>query len=293
MASSAYLRLLIFLQAILIPACVSSSPAIRVMYSAYKLNKQGDYIQPRHTPFPIWNQYIVPCLILSAASWSAYRFLRRQVRWSGIPISLKIFQNFFVIHKVKGFGVANKTEVDFFLEFSCFFDDAMYVGNLTSGSSAFSKSSLNIWKFLVQVLLKPSLENSEHYFSRVYCAMLSCPVISPWILDCQASLSMGILQERILEWVVCPPTRDLPSSGTEPRSPSLQEDFLPSEPPGKPKNTGMGSLLFLQWIFLSQDSNQGLLHCRQILYQLIYQGNLIYGLSFIKIKIQWFHIFVL
>ena len=90
-ASSAYLRLLIYLLAILIPACASSSPAFHMMYSAYKLNKQSDNIQPCCTPFPIWNQSIVPCPVLTATSWPAYRFLRRQVRWSGIPISWRIF----------------------------------------------------------------------------------------------------------------------------------------------------------------------------------------------------------
>ena len=134
-----------------------------MMYSAYKLNKQGDNIQPWCTPFPIWNQTVVPCPVLTFAYWSAYRFLRRQVRWSGIPISWRIFQ-FVVIYTVKRFGIVNKAEVDVFLEFSCFFFDPMNVGNLLSGSSAFSKSSLNIWKFMVHVLLKPGLENFEHYF---------------------------------------------------------------------------------------------------------------------------------
>ena len=78
--SSAYLRLLIFLQAILIPTCASSSPVFLMMYSAYKLNKQGDNIQPWRTPFPIWNQAVVPCPVLTVASWPAYRFLKRQVR---------------------------------------------------------------------------------------------------------------------------------------------------------------------------------------------------------------------
>ena len=72
-----------------------------------------------------------------------------------------------MIYTVKGFGIVNKTAVDFFLELSCFFDDSTDVGNLISGSSAFSKSSLNIWKFTVHVLLKPGLENSEHYFAIV------------------------------------------------------------------------------------------------------------------------------
>ena len=90
----------------------------------------------------------------------------RQVKWSGIPNSLRIFQ-FVVIHTVKGFGVVNEAEVDIILEFSCFFYDPMDVGNLISGSLAFSKSSLNIWKFSVHVLLKPSLENFEHYFASI------------------------------------------------------------------------------------------------------------------------------
>ena len=91
--SSAYLRLLIFLPAILIPACVSSRPAFLMMYSAYKLNKQGDNIQPWRTPFPIWKQSVVPCPVLTVASWPAYRFLKRQVRWSCIPIFFRIFHS--------------------------------------------------------------------------------------------------------------------------------------------------------------------------------------------------------
>ena len=83
--SSAYLRLLIFLPAILIPACASSSWAFLMMCSAYKLNKQSDNIQPWRTPFPIWNQSVVPCPVLTFASWPAYRFLKRQVRWLGFP----------------------------------------------------------------------------------------------------------------------------------------------------------------------------------------------------------------
>ena len=72
-----------------------------------------------------------------------------------------------MIHTVKGFGVVNKAEVDVFLELSCFFDDLTNVGNLITGSSAFSKTSLNIWKFTVHVLLKPGLENFEYYFASV------------------------------------------------------------------------------------------------------------------------------
>jgi len=81
---------------------------------------------------------------------------------------LKNFPQFVVIHTVKGFGIVNKEEMYLFLELSCFFDDPMDVGNLISGSSAFSKSSLNTWKFLVHVLLKPRLENFEHYFASMW-----------------------------------------------------------------------------------------------------------------------------
>ena len=87
-----------------------------------------------------------------------------QVVWYG-----HFFQNFpqfVVVHTVKGFNIVSKAEVDVFLELSCFFDDPADVGNLISGS-AFSKSSLNIWKFMVHVLLKPGLENFEHYFTSI------------------------------------------------------------------------------------------------------------------------------
>ena len=79
-----------------------------------------------------------------------------------------LFQNFpqcIVSHTVKGFGIVNKAEIDVFLQLSCFFHDPVDVGNLISGSSAFSKTSLNIWKFTVHVLLKPGLENFEYYFT--------------------------------------------------------------------------------------------------------------------------------
>ena len=81
-----------------------------------------------------------------------------------------LFQNFpqfIVIHTVKGFGIVNKAEIDVFLELSCIFHDPVDVGNLNSGSSAFSKTSLNIWNFMVHVLLKPGLEDFEHYFASV------------------------------------------------------------------------------------------------------------------------------
>ena len=90
-----------------------------------------------------------------------------------------LFQNFpqfLMIHTIKGFGIVNKAEVDVFLELSCFFNDPTDVGNLISGSSEFSKSSLNIWKFMVHVLLKPGLKNFEHYFTSVWDDC-SCEVV--------------------------------------------------------------------------------------------------------------------
>ena len=101
--SSVYLRLLIFLPAILIPAIALSSGEFCTIYSAYMLNKQGDNIQPGWNPLLILNQSIVLCPVLTTVSWPAYRFLWRQVRWSDSPISLRIFQ-FAVIHTVKGFS---------------------------------------------------------------------------------------------------------------------------------------------------------------------------------------------
>ena len=80
---------------------------------------------------------------------------------------LKNFPQFVVIHTVEGFSIVNKAEIDVFLELTCFFHNPADVGNLMSGSSAFSKTNLNIWKFTVHVLLKPGLENFEHYFTSV------------------------------------------------------------------------------------------------------------------------------
>ena len=173
LVSSAYLRLLIFLPAILIPAYASSSLAFCMMYSAYRLNKQGDNTQPWCTPFLIWNQYVVPCTVLTAASWPAYRFLKRQVRWSGIPVSWRI-STVCCDPQSQRLWLVNKADV--FLEHSCFFDDPTDVDNLTFNFSAFSKSILNIWKLLVLILLKGNLEKLEHYFARVWdecnCALV-------------------------------------------------------------------------------------------------------------------------
>ena len=110
-----------------------------------------------------------------------------------------------------------------------------------------------------------------------YCAVLTHSVVSdsatPWTVACQAPLSMEFSSQEYWSGLPCPPLGDLPNPGIEPRSPTLQADSLPSELSAKPKNTGLGTLSLLQGIFLTQKLNQGLLHCRQILYQLICQGS--------------------
>ena len=160
-------------------------------------------MQAWHTPFPIWNQSVVPCSVLTVASWPAYRFLKRQVRWSGIPISSRIFQ-FIVIHTVKSFGIVNKAEIEVVQEFSCFFDNLAEVDNLISGSSAFSKTRLNTWKFTVHVLLKSGLENFKHYFTRVWDEC-NCAVV--WAFFGTAFLCISVFNIKFknhkLGWISC------------------------------------------------------------------------------------------
>ena len=115
-------------------------------------------LEPVHCPMSSSNCCFLTCIQISQESGKVLRYSH-------------LFQNFLqfvVIHTVKDFSVVNEVEVDVPLEFSCFFYDPVDVGNLTSGSSAFSKSSLNSWKFLVYVLLKPSLETVEHYFTSMW-----------------------------------------------------------------------------------------------------------------------------
>ena len=141
--SSAYLRLLMFLPKIFIPACSSSSLAFLMMCSVYRLNEQDDSRQPCHTPFSILNQSVVSQRLLTVACWPAYRFLRRQVRWVWYSHLFKSFPQFVMIHR--GFTIVNEAEVDVFLEFLCFLYDLENVGNLISGSSSFPKPSVDIW----------------------------------------------------------------------------------------------------------------------------------------------------
>ena len=135
------------------------------MYSAYKLNKQGGIIQPWCSPFPVLNQSIVPYPVLTCfLTCIQVSQEAGQVVWYSHPF--QNFLQFVVIHTVKGFGIVNKADV--FLELFCMFFDPADAGSLISGSFALSKSRLNIWMFMVHVLLKPGLENFEHYFASMW-----------------------------------------------------------------------------------------------------------------------------
>ena len=157
--SSAYLRVLIFLLAGLIPTYASSTLEFQTMYSACKLNKRGDNIQPWHTPFPILNQSLVPCPVLTVASWPALRFRRRQVTWSGIvhiccdPHNQRLSCNQWSRNKCLS-GIL----LLFLWSNICWQFDLWF----------FSKSSLNIWEFLIHIQLKPSLEDFEDYFASMW-----------------------------------------------------------------------------------------------------------------------------
>ena len=165
MVSSPYMTLVIFLLAILIPACVSFSLAFLMMHSVYKLiSRVTIYSLDVCTPFIIWNQSVFPCLVLCCFLICIHvsQEAGKVVLYSHL---FKNFPQFVVIHIVKVFGIVNETEVDVLLELSCLFYNPTDFGNLISGSSALSKYSLNFWKFSTYFLLKPSLENFEHYFA--------------------------------------------------------------------------------------------------------------------------------
>ena len=129
--------------------------------------------------FQILNQFSVQCLVLSFASWFLcfYGFLRRQMRWSGIPISSRSLEGLLWSTQSKALSVVNEAKVDVFLEFPCFFYDPRNVGSLISGSSAFFKFSLYICNFLVRILLKPSLKDFEHYLTGMFRNECNCVVV--------------------------------------------------------------------------------------------------------------------
>ena len=139
------------------------------MYSAYKLNKQDDNTQPWRTPFPIWNQS-VRCSVFGSncCFLTCIQVLQEAGKMIWYSHLLKNFPKFVVTHTIKGISIFDETEIAIFLELFCFFYDPTDVGNLISCSSAFSKSSLNIWKFSVHILLKTGLEKFQHYFAWVW-----------------------------------------------------------------------------------------------------------------------------
>ena len=186
--SFTYLRLLMFLLIILIPACDSSSLAFLIMCSAYRLNNQGDSRQLYLTPFLILNQSVVPYRVLTAASWSTYRFLRRQAKWPSILISLRAFHHL-LWSTVKSFSVANETEVDVLLEFPCFLYDPVNVNNLISDFSAFSKPSFDVGKFSVHIMLKPSMQDFKHDLTSMGD---ECNCLMVWTFFSTALLGIGI-----------------------------------------------------------------------------------------------------
>ena len=122
---------------------------------------------------------------------------------------------------------------------------------------------------------KPQKLGTQNCFRCLFYLKVKVAQSCPTLCDTKGYIVHGILQARILEWVAFPVSKgsSQPRAGIEPRSPTLQANFLPAEPQGKPKKIGVGSLSLLQWLFPTQESNQGLLHCRQIHYQLSYQGS--------------------
>ena len=145
--------LMLLLLGILIPACALSSPAFHMMYSAYKLNKQGDNIQFWCTPYSIFNQSIVPCVVLTLASWSAYRFLRRWVKWSGTPISLRSFHSLFWSTQRLQHSQWSRKRCFCETPLLSLWSHEYWQFPMNTGSSVSLKPSLNIQKFSVHILL--------------------------------------------------------------------------------------------------------------------------------------------
>ena len=140
----------------------------------YKLNKQGDSIQPWHTPFPVLSQSIVPRPVLTVASCPAYRFLRRQVQWSGIPISFKNSPQSAVIHTVKGFRVVSDAEVDLFFWNSLAF--------------SMTQQMLAIWSLVPLPFLNPACTSRSSWF--IYYWSLTWKILSITLLVCEMRASV-------------------------------------------------------------------------------------------------------
>ena len=190
------------------------------MYSAYKLNKQGDNIQPWHTPFPIWNQSVVPCSVLTVASWPAYRFLKRQVRWSGIPISFRIFQ--FIVSSPPNSPTLQEPDKQSLHSFrtsaETFYSGMLFPDlKITSLSSMHSSPTEIIqtiasltchsyppWFFINDThrLYPPGHWHHERQAAAAAKSLQSCPTLcDPIDSSLPGSAVPGILQARTLEWV--------------------------------------------------------------------------------------------
>ena len=201
--SSEYLRLLMFLLPILNPACYSCSALFLMMCSVYRLKNQGNSrLSCCSRSFLILNQSVVPYRVLTVAYWLAYRFLRRQVRWCGSPIS-KSFPQFLMIQSQRLYLCWwNRDRWFFFLKFPCFFYNPVIVSNLISGSSFFSKLSLDIWKFLVCIMLKPSMQDFKHDLTSMgdeyNYLMLAYSLVLPFL---GIGMKIGLFQSCSHCWV--------------------------------------------------------------------------------------------
>ena len=171
-AASAYLRLLIFLPAVLIPACASSSPGFLMMYSAYKLNKHSDNIQPWRTPFPMWNQFVVLCPVLIVASWPAYRFLKSRSQEAGGLVfpSLSEFSTVYRDPHSQRLWHSQESRN------RCF-----------SGTLAFLmiQRMLAIWSLVSLPFKKPAWTSGSSRFT--YCWSLAWRILSITLLACEMS----------------------------------------------------------------------------------------------------------
>ena len=162
-----------FLPEILISDCASSSLAFHMMYIAYKLNKHSDNIQPWRTPFPIWNRSVVPCPALTVASWPAYRFLKRQVRWSGISISFRIFHSLLWSTQSKALAWSIKQKQMFFWNSLAFL---------------MIQQMLAIWSLVTLSFLKPTWTSGSSQFT--YYWSLAWRILSITLLACEMSATV-------------------------------------------------------------------------------------------------------
>ena len=150
-----------------------------MMCSAYRLNKQGDSRQPCHPPFSILNLSVVSCRVLTIASWPSYRFLRKQVSWSGIPISLRAFHSLLWSTQSKALSMVNEKEIAVFLKFPCFFYNLVSVCNL-----------------VLLPFLNPAWASGSSWFT--YCWSLACKTLSMTLLAWEMSVTVWWLAPSLV-----------------------------------------------------------------------------------------------